>query len=132
MRLSNDVVIVSSHPLDRFLASYIDKIESGSNGYYNGIFGKPEWPQFVKLMLMKPADRWDENWAPITSLCPPCMRWKSLTNNISDKRHWHHLKDFPQVHGSRSHGNIFRRHLVYHSQVDALITFFVQNIQFYT
>ena len=66
--------IVSRHPLDRFLASYIDKIEGGNNSYYNGIFGKPEWPQFVDLMLKKPGDGWDEHWAPITSLCPPCVR----------------------------------------------------------
>ena len=67
---------MSSHPLDRFLASYIDKIEPGTNSYYNGIFGKPEWPEFVDLMLAKPeaGDGWDEHWAPITSLCPPCLR----------------------------------------------------------
>ena len=65
--------IVSRHPLDRFLASYIDKIEPGTNSYYRRIFGKPEWPQFVELMLGK-TGWWDEHWAPITSLCPPCLR----------------------------------------------------------
>ena len=69
---------MSSHPLDRFLASYLDKIEPGTNGYYNGMFGRPEWPQFVDLMLRKRGggDGWDEHWAPITSLCPPCIRSK--------------------------------------------------------
>ena len=77
MRPSDDSVdiVSSSHPLDRFLASYIDKIEPGTNSYYKRIFGKPEWPQFVELMLGK-TGWWDEHWAPITSLCPPCIRSK--------------------------------------------------------
>ena len=65
------------HPLDRFLASYLDKIEPGTNNYYNGIFGRPSFPQFVDVMLKKPGEGWDEHWAPISSLCPPCVRWGS-------------------------------------------------------
>ena len=69
------------HPLDRFLASYLDKIEPGTNNYYNGIFGRPSFPQFVDVMLKKPGEGWDEHWAPISSLCPPCLRWAGLSTD---------------------------------------------------
>ena len=66
---SSLVFMVVRHPLDRFLASYRDKIEKGNNTYYNGIFGTPTWPKFVDRMLGSPPTSWDEHWAPMHVLC---------------------------------------------------------------
>ena len=71
---SSLLFMVVRHPLDRFLASYRDKIEKGNNTYYNGIFGTPTWPKFVDRMLGSPPTSWDEHWAPMHVLCPPCAR----------------------------------------------------------
>ena len=105
------------HPLDRFLASYLDKIEPGTNNYYNGIFGRPSFPQFVDVMLKKPGEGWDEHWAPISSLCPPCVRWGSQETIIRLLLSTNNHQISAQVHCCCAHGNIFRGHGVYNPQV---------------
>ena len=97
------------HPLDRFLASYLDKIEPGTNNYYNGIFGRPSFPQFVDVMLKKPGEGWDEHWAPMSLLCPPCLRWAGLSAD--------NYQIIAQIHCCCAHGNIFRGYGVYNPQV---------------
>ena len=79
---SSLLFMVVRHPLDRFLASFRDKIEKGNNTYYNGIFGTPSWPTFVDQMLGTPAASWDEHWAPMHLLCPPCARSLDIVPSV--------------------------------------------------
>jgi len=130
---SSLIFMVVRHPLDRFLASYIDKIEPGTHSYFRGIYGKPEWPQFVEMMLT--LDVWDEHWAPITSLCPPCLRYTTIarmetfSEDTSYIIHRAGLSETLQVRWSnrKSSGNPFIRRLSYYRrltlfQVNALVT----------
>ena len=70
------------HPLDRFLASYIDKVEKGDEAWARKDFGNLNWTQFVDRMLETRPDTWNEHWAPIHHLCPPCIRWIRWTRWI--------------------------------------------------
>jgi len=60
--------MIVRHPLERFLASYIDKQD-------NWVFELGSWPEFVENMLQIPVHNWNEHWAPIHTLCPPCIRY---------------------------------------------------------
>merc|ERR1711962_1734011 len=65
--------MVVKHPLERFPASYIDKRGSWDLGV-----GNRSLSQFVDHMLNKPVDSWKEHWAPIHTLCPPCVRYEII------------------------------------------------------
>ena len=80
------------HPLDRFLASYIDKVEKGDEAWARKDFGNLNWTQFVDRMLETRPDTWNEHWAPIHHLCPPCIRWIRWTRWIPQSivyAQWH-------------------------------------------
>ena len=69
---------MNRHPLERFLASYIDK-----QGNWKLGVGNLSWTQFVEKMLRTPVHNWNEHWAPIHTLCPPCIRsttWIKILN----------------------------------------------------
>ena len=67
------------HPLDRFLASYIDKLELGDEAWARETFGNLSWPRFVDRMLETRSESWNEHWAPIHQMCPPCIRCSDLS-----------------------------------------------------
>ena len=64
------------HPLDRFLASYIDKVEKGDESWAKKSFGNLNFTEFVDRMLEDRPETWNEHWAPIHQMCPPCIRSK--------------------------------------------------------
>jgi len=122
---SSLLFMVVRHPLDRFLASFRDKIEKGNNTYYKGLFGTPTWPTFVDRMLGTPAGSWDEHWAPMQFLCPPCARFHVVarmesfnedTEYIISRAKLNHLLNV-EWKNKNSAGSHFQRHLSYYRQL---------------
>jgi len=77
---------VVRNPLDRFLSAYRDKMETRNQrekaNFRNIVKDlnqhQPNFSNFVDTMLGMPVEKWDQHWAPIHRLCPPCAGFHAV------------------------------------------------------
>lgn len=134
--------MIVRHPLDRLLASYLDKRDLGKD-WDEGV-GNRSWPQFVQHMLEIPKERWNKHWAPIHILCPPCIRYDVIARMetfVDDSKYIIHragLSNILQVpwENKQRVGSSFERNLSFYrmlsvEQVQALVNIYRLDFELY-
>merc|ERR1719500_1628541 len=76
---------VVRNPLDRFLSAYRDKMETQNQrkkanfrNIVKELNHQVNFSNFVETMLGMPVEKWDQHWAPIHRLCPPCAGFHAV------------------------------------------------------
>lgn len=132
--------MIVRHPLDRFLAAYLDK---KGLGVHDAGVGNRSWPQFVQHMLEIPKESWDMHWAPIHTICPPCIRYDIVARMetfLEDSEYVIHRAGLSNIsvpwRNKQSVGSSFKRNLSFYGmlsekQVQALVNIYRLDFELY-